>query len=72
MGPLAETIYELFSPIGDVADYMIIPLETVAWSTIFYDEYLKRPFKELYRGAAEAVGAETLDLMTNPRGWGIP
>lgn len=73
MSPFAEKMYEIFRPAGDFAvKWILTPLEATAWSTIFYDAYIKEPAKQLWHDFVEWHDAYNLEVELNPRAFGIP
>lgn len=55
MGPLAEKLYEVFSPLGDVADFIVMGMESVAWGQVLAGE-LYREGKVLVDQSVNAIG----------------
>ena len=72
MGGWSELLYEIFSPVGDIiTDTIVFGAEATAWSTIFYNAYVKKPIADAVREVGAVIDRESLDLLTNPRAWGV-
>lgn len=59
MSPFAEKLYELFSPIGDVGDYIAATAESIAVSTMLYEAFAEKAYEA---AVAEPIGRMNRNL----------